>query len=153
MVDQKWRLDADYNRTNFVLAEIGYGFDAFLKVKHGQIVDGIGGTISSSTWKGEDGEILYLKGELTKEELKKRDGGMWAIKEGAVKDISKLLEGEEEILVSGSQSDKLIPFLKSKFKNVRLLKACQSSNAALGAAIIANGLAGGEFQGVVDYFN
>jgi len=152
IVDQSHRLKLHYNQTSFILAEIGYGFDAFIAVKNGQIVDGIGGTLSSSTWRGEDGEILYLKGEASKKELKKGSLNPKRVKEGALKDINRLRREFEprEILVSGSKSYDVFDFLKQNFKDVVSLDTCKSSNAAYGAAVIADGLAGGRFKELID---
>lgn len=41
-------LSKNFKAENFILAEIGYGFNAFVKVRNGKICDGIGGTIASS---------------------------------------------------------------------------------------------------------
>lgn len=147
IVDQARRLELRYDQTDFVLAEIGYGFDAFLAVKGGQIVDGIGGTMSSSTWKGEDGELLYLEGRMGKTGLRKGPLNAEEVQKGALKDLNGLgAQGFEEILVSGSQAGQALDFLKSNFNNVRELATCESSNAAYGAAVLADGLNGGGFK-------
>lgn len=138
-----------YNEANFVLAEIGYGFDAFVKVENGQIVDGIGGTMASSTWKGADGEILYLKGKISKSELRKGKITAEEVAEAAFEDIVHL--GAKEVLVSGSQSDKVFPLLQENFEDISKLDICKSSNAAYGAAIIADGLSGGKFKELVEH--
>lgn len=152
IVDQARRLKLSYDETNFVLAEIGFGFDAFIAVENGHIIDGIGGTLASSTWRGKDGEILYLEGKVSKEELRKNDVGKKEVQEGSLNDISKLRQEFEpkEILVSGSKSDEVFGFLKQNLKNVVRLNASKASNAAYGAAVIADGLAGGRFKEVVD---
>ncbi len=161
IVDQAKRLGLHYSETSFILAEIGTGFDAFIAVEGGRIIDGIGGTMSSSTWRGGDGELLYLEGKLSKDILRKGDLGPGKVREGAQKDVKKLQdesgfkEAPREILVSGSKSGQVLGFLKAKLKelgvkDVRLLKTCESSNAAYGAAVIADGLSGGRFKGVVD---
>lgn len=148
ILDQSRKLKIPYNETSFILAEIGYGFDAFIAVKGGQIVDGIGGTMSSSTWRGKDGEILYLQGKVSKGDLKKGDVSEDKVCEGALKDIKKLCEGfiPREILVSGNKTPVAFDFLKKNFKDVRKLETCNTSNAAFGAAVIADGLIGGKFK-------
>lgn len=152
IVDQARRLKLHYNKTSFILAEIGFGFDAFIVVKGGRIIDGIGGAMSSSTWRGEDGEILYLKGKVAKEDLKKGGTAIKKVSDGALKDLKMLLEGfkPREILVSGSKSADVLAPLKQNLKNVVPLNTCKSSNAAYGAAVIADGLAGGSFKEIVD---
>ncbi|MBN1366585.1 MAG: DUF1464 family protein [Dehalococcoidales bacterium] len=42
--DQAECLNIDYNKTSFILAEIGYAFNAVMGVNKGKIVDGFGGT-------------------------------------------------------------------------------------------------------------
>ncbi len=150
IVDQSRRLKLHYNETSFVLAEIGFGFDAFLSVKNGQIVNGIGGTLATSTWRGADGEILYLQGKLPKTLLRKGNLDIIKVRQGALKDVYRLYNDSKEILVSGSKADDVFDFLKQKHNNVVKLKTCESSNAAYGAAIIADGLAGGEFKELID---
>ncbi|MEM0120033.1 MAG: DUF1464 family protein [Thermoprotei archaeon] len=55
----------------FVLAELGSSFNAFIAVKNGKIVDGVGGT---NSWMGigsrgcVDGEVAALMGEFSKED-------------------------------------------------------------------------------------
>jgi len=153
IVDQVRRLGLHYKKASFILAEIGHGFDAFLAVEGGRVVDGIGGTMASSTWRGEDGELLYLKGKVSKEELKKGDLPVEKVQQGALKDIDRLRAEYEtkEILVSGSMADTVFDFLRGRFKDVQRLKTCESSNAACGAAVIADGLAGGVSKGLVDW--
>lgn len=152
MVDQARRLKLHYNEASFILAEIGSGFDAFIAVENGRIIDGIGGTRASSTWRGEDGEILYLKGKISKEGLRKGSLDLEKVREGAFKDISGLRAEfrPKEILVSGSKASDVLDFLKREFKNVVPLNTCKAGNAAYGAAVIADGLAGGRFKEIVD---
>ncbi len=42
--DQAEHYGIGYNETSFILAEVGYAFNAVIAVKDGQIVDGLGGT-------------------------------------------------------------------------------------------------------------
>jgi predicted butyrate kinase (DUF1464 family) len=151
VVEQSQRLDLHYSEADFVLTEMGYGFDAFLKIEGGRIVDGIGGTNTTSSGFREDGEILYLRGEISKESLKRDPNDLENIKQGAYEDISGLLGEGDELLVSGSQSDKVFDFLKSKFKNTRRLEMCRSGNAAYGAAVIADGLAGSKYSEFINH--
>jgi predicted butyrate kinase (DUF1464 family) len=154
IVDQSRRLKLHYNQTSFVLAEIGHGFDAFLAVENGRIVDGIGGTLASSTWRGEDGEILYLKGRVSKSDLKKGSLNPKNVREGALKDINKLRAEYEprEILVSGSKSEEVFDYLRKRFKIpvLKLSTAARAGNAAYGTSVIADGLNGGRFKEVVE---
>jgi len=42
--DQAQRYSIDYSETSFILAEIGFGFNAVIGVEGGKVVDGLGGT-------------------------------------------------------------------------------------------------------------
>jgi len=71
--DQAKRNNVSYDKTSFILVEMGSGFNAILAIENGQIVDGIGGTymqgpgfLSSGVL---DGEIAYLMKDFKKKEL------------------------------------------------------------------------------------
>ncbi|NHI91733.1 MAG: DUF1464 domain-containing protein [Candidatus Lokiarchaeota archaeon] len=71
--DQSIHKKIPYDQTNFILIEMGSGFNAVLAIEDGQIIDGIGGTyiqgpgfLSSGAL---DGEIAYLMKEFNKREL------------------------------------------------------------------------------------
>ncbi len=46
--DQSKRLSIEYSDTSFILVELGFGYNAVIAVEDGLIVDGLGGTISST---------------------------------------------------------------------------------------------------------
>ncbi len=46
--DQAQRYNIDYSETSFILAEIGYAFNAVIGVEGGKVVDGLGGNIRGS---------------------------------------------------------------------------------------------------------
>jgi len=55
-------LSEKFKTENFILAEIGFGFNAFLKILNGKIQDGIGGTVASSGFSSHgklDSEINW----------------------------------------------------------------------------------------------
>lgn len=43
--DQSQRLNIDIEETNFILAELGFGYNAVIGVKNGKIINGYGGTL------------------------------------------------------------------------------------------------------------
>ena len=71
--DQAKVKNIPYEKTSFILVELGSGFNAILAIEKGQIIDGIGGTyiqgpgfLSSGVL---DGEIAYLMKDFKKKEL------------------------------------------------------------------------------------
>jgi len=122
--------DVDYHETSFILAEVGYAFNAVIGVKDGKIVDGLGGTsggpgfITVGSMDAElavrlgkfPGAVLFSGGakdasgkdDLTPEEMaKERDkySGSWnMLLESVLKGIAAMLvavEKPREILLSG----------------------------------------------------
>ena len=58
--DQAERYGIDYHQTSFILAEIGYAFNAIIGVEDGRIIDGLGGTSGGPgflTLGGMDSEL------------------------------------------------------------------------------------------------
>ncbi|MBI4721875.1 MAG: DUF1464 family protein [Candidatus Stahlbacteria bacterium] len=80
------RKNMSFDKVNFVLLEIGFGYNACLAVEGGKIVDGLGGTIFPGpaflNFGVMDGEIAYLLGGFPKELL--FSGGVSSITAGAV---------------------------------------------------------------------
>ncbi|MBK7925804.1 MAG: DUF1464 family protein [Gemmatimonadetes bacterium] len=153
--------------TSFVLLELGGAFTAALAVAGGAIVDGIGGTAGPVGWRssgGWDGEVAFLAGEVTKEMLFR--GGvegapdlLTAYLEGAEKAVRSLLASvpaPREILLSGRHAtspavrDPLVARL-SGVAPVRALEgfAAVAKQGAQGAALLADGLAGGGHRDIV----
>ncbi len=166
-----------FNEQNFVLVEAGYGFSAFIAVKNGKIVDGIGGTSgfpSFSSLGSMDGELAYLLGDFPKSMLFSggirsllRDRGtnvdrLEDLPEFAVEWICEfIMKGiravsvsldEFDVIVSGKFFDVFCDEFKefSGIEVVKLKGFGMAKQSAEGAAIIANGLAGGEFKDIVD---
>ncbi|MBK9691819.1 MAG: DUF1464 family protein [Gemmatimonadetes bacterium] len=153
--------------TSFVLLELGGAFTAALAVAGGAIVDGIGGTAGPVGWRssgGWDGEVAFLAGAVTKEMLFR--GGvegapdlLTAYLEGAEKAVRSLLASvpaPREILLSGRHAtspavrDPLVARL-SGVAPVRALEgfAAVAKQGAQGAALLADGLAGGRHRDIV----
>jgi predicted butyrate kinase (DUF1464 family) len=173
--DQAIRFNIGYNETSFILLEMGFGYTAAISVYNGQIVDGIGGSVGNIGFLslgGMDSELAYLLGGFNKElvfrggveklartpdELMENENALNAYLEGAIKDVLQLTASVKprEILVSGriSRVEGLLDELKRRLDlaPVRKLEGFAIKNvkeAAQGAAIVANGLAGGSYSGL-----
>jgi predicted butyrate kinase (DUF1464 family) len=163
-------LDPDGNDTS-CLIELGSAFTACLVVEHGRVVDGSGGTCGPVGWQSGgawDGEAAYLLSPLGKSDLfaggvqSQRDpaAARLAFRESLVKAVAglqavtpfrrvvlsgQLLEAEAELLESVTND-------LGRLAEVRRLPALPGAwvkHAAQGAAVVADGLAGGQFAGLV----
>ena len=171
-------LGVDYENQNFVLVEAGSGFNAFIAVKGGRIVDGIGGTSgfpSFSSIGSIDGELAYILGDWEKDLLSRGglrslllDMGMnpniedlpefvveW-ISEFIAKGIAAVglsVGRDYDVLASG----KFFELYSKEFEEftgirVRVLKGFGiGKRAAEGGAVIADGIAGGRFRDIVEW--
>jgi predicted butyrate kinase (DUF1464 family) len=157
--------------TSFILLELGGAFTAALAVAQGAIVDGIGGTAGPMGYKssgGWDGEVAFLAGRVGKDLLFRggrteppADGAaLEAWLETALKAVIALtvaVTTPREILLSGRHAgdaevlEHLVPKLES-IAPVRRLEgfAGSAKQGAQGAAILADGLAGGPFREIVE---
>lgn len=171
--DQARRFKATPSQVSFILLELGGAFTAALAVDRGAIVDGLGGTSGAMGWRSSgawDGEVAYLAGTVDKAMLfrgGRSDGrtdddplGLVAYVEGAHKAVLALtasLPRPREILLSGRHASDpevrvaLEPRLAA-IAPVRDLAgfARIAKQGAQGAALIANGLAGGEHAPLVE---
>ncbi|WP_309493099.1 DUF1464 family protein [Candidatus Hecatella orcuttiae] len=190
IVDQARRLGCGYAETSFILVELGGGFNAYLAVDGGKIVDGLGGT---SGWLGFlspghlDGELAYLLEGFRKtllsrggaahvaglkqlslqefaEKLASGDGRCrlaWeAYLEGVEKGVSVMkvsLPRPREILLSGRvvRMDALWRDVQRRLASRGKLRklggfAKKAKEAAQGAALLADGLAGGTHRRLVE---
>ena len=174
--DQAVRLDAHPRDTAFVLLELGGAFTAAIAVQGGQVVDGIGGSSGPIGWQAAgalDGEVAYLAGQVDKAMLFQggvttvaasdrhaAGAGFDAFIEGAVKAVRQLLVSTPlatEILVSGRIASD--PAVRERLGAalvdtgpVRHLTgfASHGKQGAQGAALLADGLAGGQHQDLVE---
>jgi predicted butyrate kinase (DUF1464 family) len=153
-----------------VVVELGSAFTACLVLSEGQIVDGLGGTSGPVGWGSGgawDGELAYLLGPLTKRDLFAGGAGSlgaagrrW-FRESLVKAVAglraatpfgrvilsgRLLETEPE-LAAAVEAD-----LRAFGDVTRLpsLSGAWVKHAAQGAALIADGLAGGRSAPLVE---
>lgn len=174
--DQSQRLGCRPSETAFIMLELGGAFSAAVAVQDGMIIDGIGGTSGPIGWQAAgalDAEVAFLAGEVTKSMV--FHGGVTTVAdanrdtpsvafdaflEGAVKAVRALqvsapLAGE--VLVSGrlgtdpAVRERLAQGLRD-LGPVRALTgfAKHAKQGAQGAALIADGLAGGGQRELVD---
>ena len=176
IAEQCTRLGCAPGETAFILLEAGGAFTAALAVQGGQVVDGMGGSSGPVGWRSAgawDGEVAYLAGAVTKALLFRggaRFAAEWpgagpemalaAFVESAVKAVHTLLvatPAPREILLSGRALAE--PGVEARLSAelaalapVRRLEgfARVAKTAAQGAAIVADGLAGGRWATLVD---
>ena len=173
--DQAVRRNRPVDQVSLILLELGGAFTAGVSVRAGRIVDGIGGTAGPIGWQAAgawDGEVAYLAGQVTKAALfgggvtsvldraPDRDLALEAYVEGAVKAVHQLRVSTpeaDEILLSGRMASE--PAIRARLEAgvagigpVRVLQgfAQVAKQGAQGAALIADGLAGGAHQALVD---
>lgn len=155
------------------VVEFGSAFAAVLVLKGRQVVDGLGGTSgmlgarSGGAW---DGEAAYLLSPLAKADLFRggvadapdRETGRAAFREAFTKAVYGLLNvhGVQDIYYAGSllrtDSDLVqqalgeLPTSFFRLHSAGDLPGAWVKHAAQGAALLANGLAGGAFTKLVD---
>jgi predicted butyrate kinase (DUF1464 family) len=164
------------HEASFILIELGGAFTAGVAVERGQVVDGIGGTSGPIGWQAAgalDGEVAYLAGRVTKAALfqggitsllerdpARRPIAIDAYVEGAVKAVRQLrcsAPSADEILLSGRHAgdveirDRMAADL-TDIGPARLLAgfATHAKQGAQGAALLADGLAGGANRELID---
>jgi predicted butyrate kinase (DUF1464 family) len=178
LAEQAARLGIDYDQTSFILIELGSAFNAVLAIKDGKIIDGIGGTLAQLGFSAAgrmDGELAYLLGgfdkehlyrggvkdilakDITPEELLKEEDTLAfnAYIEGILKDVAEMRVslGHEprEILISGK-----LAYLKQVLGDKRVMPIetvkgfARVKHAAQGAALLADGLAGGSYARLIE---
>jgi predicted butyrate kinase (DUF1464 family) len=161
---------------SFILVELGGAFTAALAVEQGQVVDGVGGTGGPIGWRSAgalDAEVAFLAGQVSKSALfqggvstlVEREPGRAATAhaayaEGAMKAVRQLRQSAPSaavVLLSGRHSTQpdLLRRLNRELADlgpVRHLNgfAAVAKQGAQGAALIADGLAGGRHAGLVE---
>lgn len=177
--DQAQRRQLAPKDTSFILVDLGGAFTALVAVSDGQVVDGMGGTSGPMGWHSSgawDGEVAFLAGTVEKAML--FEGGVESVSaetgddfdpveiaiqgyvEGVVKGVLALtasLPQPAEILLAGRRArdprvrHPLVTRLED-FAPVRELSgfAKVTKQGAQGAALIADGLAGGRWAELVD---
>lgn len=159
--------------TSLILLELGGAFTAAVAVDRGQIVDGLGGTSGPIGWRAPgalDGEVAFLAGTLDKgllfgggaESVARSEGRSLAIAaylEGAVKAVTQLrvaVPAADAVLVSGrgAADTGLLQQLQAALGSVATVRrlegfALVAKQGAQGAALLADGLAGGRHEALV----
>ena len=160
IADQSRRLGIDFAETSFVMLELGGAFSAALAVDGGRIVDGIGGSagpIGARACGALDAEVAYLLGgALSKRTVfsggaleRESTDGWLALEEGAAKAALALtasVPAPREILVTGRNARAELGTRLAHVAPVRLV----AKAAAHGAAVLADGLAGGRYAALVE---
>ncbi|MDA0159954.1 DUF1464 family protein [Solirubrobacter ginsenosidimutans] len=177
IADQARRLGVGYADTSFVMLELGGAFSAALAVDGGRIVDGLGGSsgpIGARACGALDAEVAYLLGAALSKRtvfsggaLDPRSEGVqalrddprlsegWlALEEGAVKAalaLTAAVPAPREILVVGRSASAVVGALETRLAHVAPVRPTVGLKAAAhGAAIMADGLAGGGYSALVD---
>jgi predicted butyrate kinase (DUF1464 family) len=153
----------------FCLLELGSAFASCLAVERGRIVDGLGGTSGPMGWRSGgawDGETAYWLSPLSKRDLFRggvldvgdREAAELAFREGCVKAVASLrvCTPVEEVILSGrlleeepAVVDDLREDLGLPVGDLGPLPGATLKHAAQGAAVIADGLAGGRWAALV----
>ncbi|MFQ5804122.1 MAG: DUF1464 family protein [Candidatus Methylomirabilales bacterium] len=148
---------------DFLSLEVGEAFKALIVVQGGRLVDGLGGTaghMGPRTRGAVDGELAYLY-SFDKAKVYSGGGlntrfgqyGEDAFWEGLEKEIVLFLNyyGLPRILLTGRRKEAVIQRLGTRYPMVLPLEEGKGFEAALGAAILADGIAGGQLRGVADH--
>jgi predicted butyrate kinase (DUF1464 family) len=144
---------------SFILLELGGAFTAAVAVERGQIVDGIGGTSGPIGWRSAgalDGEVSTL----VEREPTRAGTAHEAYVEGAMKAVRQLClsaPSARDILLSGRHSSRpeIVQRLARDLADIGSVRsltgfATEAKQGAQGAALIADGLAGGRHASLVD---
>jgi len=156
-------------QSRMMLLELGGAFTAALAIESGAIVDGIGGTGGPPGWRSAgawDGEVAFLAGRISKDMLFAggREGngesGLEAYVEGAEKAVLSLTAAvprPDEIVLSGrmAQNPEVRAELYPRLARIAPVVDLQgfakvAKQGAQGAALLADGLVGGECRAICD---
>ena len=157
---------ARFESCDFLMLEVGLAFRAIVAVRAGKIVDGLGGTAGGigPLCRGSiDGELAYLYEWDTKQsvyhggaqDIEARFGGYGhaAFWEGLEKDLLMFLHihGLKTVLVAGRRKQEVRDRLGQRFQVEAPTDETEGFEAATGAAILADGIAGGRHAGLVTH--
>ena len=173
--DQRRRTGRPLEDVSLVLLELGGAFTAAVAVSQGRIVDGVGGSSGPIGWQGAgalDGEVAFLAGTVEKAllfgggaeavaEAAGRTDAIAAYVEGAAKAVIQLRVSApraDEVLVSGrgAADADLLARLEAALSGVAAVRRLEgfaqvAKQGAQGAALLADGLAGGRHGTLVSH--
>jgi predicted butyrate kinase (DUF1464 family) len=173
-LDQRARkLDLEYQAYHGCVVELGSAFTTCMVLSGGQIVDGLGGTSGPLGWKGSgawDGELAYLLSPLQKRDLfaggvasvPDKANGRRMFRESLVKAVSSMrsLTRFEEVVLSGRLLESEPELVEEVAADLSLivrvvylesLPGAWVKHAAQGAALLADGMAGGQHAPLVEH--
>ena len=156
-------------REPFCLVELGSAFTACVVASDGVVVDGLGGTSGPMGWRsggGWDGEAAYWRSPLAKRDLFAGGAADWgavgaaAFGEGVVKAVAGLraVTAFAAVVLSGrllEEQPEVVRRLRDAFAaggrcvDLPGLPGAWVKHAAQGAAVLADGLAGGRYADLV----
>jgi predicted butyrate kinase (DUF1464 family) len=150
---------------DFLAVEVGEAFKALIVVRGGRLVDGLGGTaghIGPRARGAIDGELACLypftkaqvyRGGALDIEARFGQSGQDAFWEGLEKEIVLFLHyyGLRRVLLAGRRKGAVIERLGTRYPMELSFEDEDGFEAALGAAILADGIAGGQFRGLADH--
>ncbi len=159
----------------FCLVELGTAFSACLVISGGKIVDGSCGSAGPMGWRScgaWDGEVAYLLSPLNKSDLFSGGANDWPDTEQQgeifLNSLIKAMGGLQaahrfdQVVLSGKLLENEEAFAEkvknalTPFGDLHSLESLQHvwvKQAAQGAAILANGLAGGNHSPLVDHLS
>jgi predicted butyrate kinase (DUF1464 family) len=167
------RVGPDFASFNACVVELGSAFTACLVLRGGRVVDGVGGTGGPFGWGSGgawDGEAAYLLSPLAKRDLfaggaamvPDAESGLRLFRESLVKTVAGLraVTPFGDILLSGRLLECESEFAARVAEDLRPLgrvtrldglPGAWVKHAAQGAAVLADGLAGGTFAPLVEH--
>jgi predicted butyrate kinase (DUF1464 family) len=156
-------LEQSFDSATFAVVEVGSAFTAVLVVERGAIVDAAAGTRgpigarSSGAW---DGEAAYALSPLAKDDLYRGglidlgDDGPPAFRESLRKHVAGLwaVTPFENVYLSGARAELALGVLDdlAEVRPLPNLPGAWVKHAAQGAALLADGLAGGRCAPIVE---
>lgn len=150
--EQTMRLRCAPEEVSFILLELGGAFTAAVAVDRGRIVDGLGGSsgpIGARAAGALDGEVAFLAGTVGKDLIfsggaeSAGDAGWEAYREGALKAIAALR-------VSAPLAHRVVATGRRAAAAGFPVDDRRAKAGAYGAALMADGLAGGAAAPVVE---
>jgi predicted butyrate kinase (DUF1464 family) len=156
---------------HFLLVEVGSAFSAVLAVAGGKVVDALGGTsgpVGLRSAGALDGEVAYLLSPLTKDDLfsggvgrAPDDEGREELAESLAKAVGALatIAPVDTVVLSGEglRDERLQEKVEARLAAqlpvtpLNALPGASLKQAAQGAALIADGLAGGRHANLVEH--